>query len=111
MNNNNINNNNLSNHNNTNNNSFQIKSPQRKNDDTLETLESSLEKEYNEYLENIKEIYPGSHLTNDIYCKLISLIQHENDYLKSPSEQKEKISKILNDFFTENDDIPKIMQL
>ena len=93
-----------------NNNSSQLKSPKKK-ENSLETLESSLEKEYNDYLENLKEIYPGSKLTNDIYCKLISLIQHENDYVKSPSEQKEKISKILNDFFTKNDDIPKIMQL
>ena len=50
-------------------------------------LLEKLEKEYNEYRQNLQELYPGNKITNDIYCKLISLVQNDNIYLQSPKEQ------------------------
>ena len=74
-------------------------------------LLEKLEKEYNEYRQNLQELYPGNKITNDIYCKLISLVQNDNIYLQSPKEQKDRIKKIIEDYFSKEDDIPKLLKL
>ena len=79
--------------------------------DNNDNVMKKLEEEYNNYKDNLKEIYPGNKLTRDIYCKLIALIQNKNDNLLNPEEQNERVKKILKDFFTKEDDIPKIMKL
>ena len=79
--------------------------------DNNDNIMRKLEEVYSNYRNNLKEVYPGNKLTNDIYCKLISLIQNKNDNLLEPEKQNERIQKILNDFFTKEDDIPKIMKL
>jgi len=79
--------------------------------DNNDNVMKKLEEEYNDYKDNLKEIYPGNKLTRDIYCKLIALIQNKNDNLLNPEEQNERVKKILKDFFTKEDDIPKIMKL
>ena len=74
-------------------------------------LFEKLQKEYNDYILNLQEIYPGNKLTNDMYCKLISLVQNDNIYLQDPTKQKERIKNILDNFFKNEDEIPKMLQL
>ena len=80
-------------------------------ENTKSILLDKLKNEYNEYIKNLQELYPGNKITNDIYCKLISLVQNENIYLQSPDAQKERIKKLIDDFFSKEDDIPKLLKL
>ena len=76
-----------------------------------DSLEDQLKSQFDTYQKFLEEIYPGNKLTKDVYCKMISLVQNNSVYLKSPDEQKEKINSVLNNFFNKEDDIPKFMKL
>jgi hypothetical protein len=61
-------------------------------------IKEKLEKIYEEYIENQKKIIPGSKKLNDNYCKIISELNIDDIYLKSPEEQLCRIQKILSTF-------------
>ena len=50
-------------------------------------LLEKLEKEYNEYRQNLQELYPGNKITNDIYCKLIIYISKAQKNKKIESKK------------------------
>ena len=61
-------------------------------------LKEQLTKVYNDYQANLSRIHPGNKELNDNYCKIVSLTESKNPFLKPPEEQFKNINKIKEAF-------------
>ena len=67
-----------------------------------DNLEEKLNEQYKIYQELMEEIYPGTKLTKDVYCKMLALVQNDNYHFKSPEEQKENHRQRINEIMLKN---------
>ncbi len=74
------------------------------------SLERDLIKSHSFYEQNLKRVFPGSKEIKDNYCKVISMIEQNNEFIKDPEEQMEQIKKILH-LFDSKDEPPKTLYL
>jgi len=73
-------------------------------------LERELYKSHYIYRDNLKKVYPGSNHLKDNYCKAVSMIMQNNEFIKEPEEQIENIKKIMQ-LFESKDELPKTLFL
>lgn len=76
----------------------------------ISLLERELFKCHQAYSENIKKIFPGSSYLNDNYCKAISMILQNDQFIKSPEDQYDHVKQVL-ELFENKDEAPKLLHL